>query len=43
MKELYLKWESSLGPQTSLLKAEAMLKDLPVHKLFNEAKLKINY
>jgi len=40
MKELYLKWESSLGPQTSLLKAEAMLKDLPVHKLFNEAKLK---
>jgi len=40
IKELYLKWESSLGPQTSLLKAEAMLKDLPVHKLFNEAKLK---
>ena len=40
IKELYLKWESSLGPQTSLLKAEVMLKDLPVHKLFNEANLK---
>ena len=40
IKELYLKWESSLGPQTSLLKAEVMLKDLPVHKLFSEANLK---
>lgn len=40
IKELYLKWESSLGPQNSLLKADAMLKDLPVHKLFNEANLK---
>jgi len=40
MKELYLKWESSLGPQNSILKADAMLKDLPVHKLFNEANLK---
>jgi hypothetical protein len=40
IKELYLKWESSLGPQTSLLKADVMLKDLPVHKLFNEANLK---
>lgn len=40
IKELYLKWESSLGPQNTLLKADVMLKDLPVHKLFNEASLK---
>jgi len=40
IKELYLEWERSGGPQSTILKVDQSLRDTPVHKIFNEAKLK---
>lgn len=40
MKELYLEWEKSGGMQSTILKVDQSLRDTPVHKIFNEAKLK---